>query len=108
LAETHVFYSDDAIALTPGADLPKDFDQTEFDVSDGDEIIAAASKLAGIWKKKRKFTDTANFTLKCGVCKLGELSWSSCERSRSDLSVSRLGWREGRDGPCQSHETHEL
>lgn len=63
----------DAIALTPSPDLPRDFDQTEFSVTDGDGIVEAAVNLASVWKQKRKFTDTANFTLKCGVCGKGWL-----------------------------------
>ncbi|KAJ8660661.1 hypothetical protein O0I10_003709 [Lichtheimia ornata] len=60
----------DAVALTPGLDCPEDFDQTRF--SSGDEsIINAAKKLADILRQKRKYTDVANFTLKCNQCMKG-------------------------------------
>ncbi|KAJ3033239.1 ubiquitin-specific protease otu1 [Rhizophlyctis rosea] len=61
----------DAVALAPFPDAPSDFDQTTFEGADGEKVLEAGVKLAGIWKKKRKFTDLANFTLKCGVCGKG-------------------------------------
>ncbi|KAJ3049882.1 ubiquitin-specific protease otu1 [Rhizophlyctis rosea] len=61
----------DAIALSPSPTAPEDFDQTSFEGSEGDRILEAGIKLAGIWKKKRKFTDLARFQLRCGVCKKG-------------------------------------
>ncbi|KXS12019.1 ubiquitin thioesterase OTU1 [Gonapodya prolifera JEL478] len=60
----------DAIAVTPFADAPQDFDQTRFG-SDEEHVLAAARRIAEIWKRKKKFTDLANFTLRCGVCKKG-------------------------------------
>ncbi|KAI9032339.1 hypothetical protein DFJ74DRAFT_654131 [Hyaloraphidium curvatum] len=61
----------DAIALTPDPALPPEFDQLEFPLSEGDAVVDAAARLAAVWQRKRKFTDTARFTLKCGVCGKG-------------------------------------
>jgi ubiquitin thioesterase OTU1 len=60
----------DALALTPSLGSSQEFDQTSFEITDPhfSEYIAAAVKLAGEWKKKKKFTDLANFTLKCSIC----------------------------------------
>ncbi|KAG2225318.1 hypothetical protein INT45_005562 [Circinella minor] len=60
----------DALALSPMTDAPADFDQTRFPVTD-DSILEAAKKLAEILRQKRKFTDVANFTLKCNQCQKG-------------------------------------
>ncbi|TPX62405.1 hypothetical protein PhCBS80983_g00430 [Powellomyces hirtus] len=61
----------DAVALTPSRDAHHDFDQTTFEGANADTVLDAAVKLAGIWKQKRKFTDLANFTLRCAQCKQG-------------------------------------
>ncbi|KAI9489575.1 hypothetical protein BDB00DRAFT_842563 [Zychaea mexicana] len=62
----------DALALAPMADAPADFDQTRFPVDDDhNSLLEAAKKLAGILRQKRKFTDVANFTLKCNQCLQG-------------------------------------
>ncbi|CDS08664.1 hypothetical protein LRAMOSA10025 [Lichtheimia ramosa] len=60
----------DAVALTPALDCPEDFDQTRFS-SEDESIISAAKKLADILRQKRKYTDVANFTLKCNQCMKG-------------------------------------
>ncbi|KAJ1340458.1 hypothetical protein BSLG_004905 [Batrachochytrium salamandrivorans] len=61
----------DAIVWTPSADAPYDFDQTLFTGPEAANAEHAALQLAAIWKKQRKYTDTANFTLKCGICSVG-------------------------------------
>ncbi|KAF9161147.1 hypothetical protein DFQ26_004813 [Actinomortierella ambigua] len=60
----------DAVALTPGLDIPADCDQTQFDVS-AEEILKAGVQLAAKLKKEHKYTDLANFTLKCSICGVG-------------------------------------
>ncbi|KAF9972095.1 hypothetical protein BGZ73_004830 [Actinomortierella ambigua] len=60
----------DAVALTPGTDIPEECDQTQFDVS-AEEILRAGVQLAAKLKKEHKFTDLANFSLKCSVCRVG-------------------------------------
>ena len=60
----------DAMARSFGA---QDFDITVFD-GDGPDfaaVLAAAKALVAHENKNKKFTDTANFTLRCGVCKQG-------------------------------------
>lgn len=68
----------DAVALAPTLNSPKEFDTTSFSADD-EEIVQAGVRLAEKLKKVRvsndlillqakKFTDLANFTLKCGVC----------------------------------------
>lgn len=61
----------DAVALTPSLDSPTAFDQTQFSEPLASRVVAAAVELAGIWNQKKKFTDLANFTLRCNVCKVG-------------------------------------
>ncbi|KAL8162547.1 hypothetical protein V2J09_014036 [Rumex salicifolius] len=64
----------DALAISPFEQAPEEFDQTIFGVL-GDRTIGPAERLALNFAKeqqmKRKFTDTANFTLRCGVCQMG-------------------------------------
>jgi len=61
----------DALALTPQEGSPEEFDKTVFSsVSDAD-ILDAALKLAEMAKKKKLFTDTAKFQLRCLVCQQG-------------------------------------
>ncbi|KAI8140786.1 hypothetical protein BJV82DRAFT_658835 [Fennellomyces sp. T-0311] len=60
----------DALALAPTSDSPAEFDQTRFPTDD-DSVLNSAKKLADILRQKRKFTDVANFTLKCNQCQKG-------------------------------------
>ncbi|KAI9199586.1 uncharacterized protein BJ171DRAFT_517999 [Polychytrium aggregatum] len=60
----------DVIAMSPADNAPEEFFTRTF--TDTAELVAtAAVQLAQIWKAKRKFTDLANFTLRCSVCKIG-------------------------------------
>jgi ubiquitin thioesterase OTU1 len=58
----------DAIALATGSSQQSD--QTLFIVSEDqeDHILKQVLVLASEWKKKGKYTDLANFTLKCVRC----------------------------------------
>ncbi|KAH9610524.1 hypothetical protein KSS87_000996, partial [Heliosperma pusillum] len=64
----------DALAMSPFEGAPEEFDQTIFAVR-GDRTIGPIEGLAATFAKEqqrlRKFTDTANFTLRCGVCQIG-------------------------------------
>ncbi|XP_057735678.1 OVARIAN TUMOR DOMAIN-containing deubiquitinating enzyme 2-like [Arachis stenosperma] len=64
----------DALAVSPFEGAPEDFDQTIFTVQK-DRSIGPVERLALNFVKdqqrKRRFTDTANFTLRCGVCQIG-------------------------------------
>ncbi|KAJ3000031.1 hypothetical protein HDV02_000983 [Globomyces sp. JEL0801] len=55
----------DAVALSPSTDSPPEFDQVLFQGEFIPKMDQAVSQLATTWKKLHKFTDTANFTLKC-------------------------------------------
>jgi ubiquitin thioesterase OTU1 len=48
----------------------KDFDQVVFEVDDR-VLEDAVAKLAAICKARHKYTDLANFTLKCTTCSQG-------------------------------------
>jgi ubiquitin thioesterase OTU1 len=64
----------DALAMSPVEEAPEEFDQTIFLVRTDRTIgpvEALANNLVKDWHRKRKFTDTANFTLRCGVCQIG-------------------------------------
>ncbi|KAL2919137.1 ubiquitin-specific protease otu1 [Polyrhizophydium stewartii] len=58
----------DALALSPSEGAPAEFDQTVFEGAAAERAAAAAQQLAQIWKQRRRFTDTARFTLRCGDC----------------------------------------
>ncbi|KAF7727121.1 ubiquitin-specific protease otu1 [Apophysomyces ossiformis] len=60
----------DALALAPAAGCSQEFDQTRFS-SDDQHILLAAQQLAEILRKQHKYTDVANFTLKCEQCQTG-------------------------------------
>lgn len=64
----------DALAMSPFERAPEEFDQTIFAVH-SDRTIGPVEGLALNFVKEqhrqRKFTDTANFTLRCGVCQIG-------------------------------------
>uniref|UniRef100_A0A7C9CMC8 Ubiquitin thioesterase OTU n=1 Tax=Opuntia streptacantha TaxID=393608 RepID=A0A7C9CMC8_OPUST len=64
----------DALAMSPFEGAPEEFDQTIFAVR-SDRTIGPVEGLALNFVKEqhrqRKFTDTANFTLRCGVCQIG-------------------------------------
>ncbi|EFJ13476.1 hypothetical protein SELMODRAFT_181660 [Selaginella moellendorffii] len=64
----------DALALAPFAGAPEDVDQTVFKVDEYGHIGPAerlAVKLVEESHRNRKFTDTASFTLRCGICQEG-------------------------------------
>ncbi|KAF9361464.1 hypothetical protein BGX34_007125 [Mortierella sp. NVP85] len=75
----------DALALTPGLDIPAECDQTQFDATSSEAIIAAGVQLAARLKKSvgfstngiemgdqaHKYTDIATFTIRCSLCKAG-------------------------------------
>ncbi|XP_073387774.1 OVARIAN TUMOR DOMAIN-containing deubiquitinating enzyme 2 isoform X6 [Physcomitrium patens] len=64
----------DALGLAPFPGAPEEVDQTIFSV-DKNGNIGSASRLAERVVEEahraRKFTDTGNFTLRCGVCQKG-------------------------------------
>ncbi|KAI7908046.1 uncharacterized protein BX663DRAFT_424550 [Cokeromyces recurvatus] len=60
----------DALALAPASDSPLEFDQTRFSTDD-ESVLTAAKLLVDDLRKKHKYTDVANFTLKCEECKIG-------------------------------------
>eukprot|EP00850_Spirogloea_muscicola_P019722 SM000197S05465 [mRNA] locus=s197:174516:176135:+ [translate_table: standard] len=64
----------DALALSPFVGAPEEVDQTIFPVR-SDRSIGTVSVLAESVvveaHRARQYTDTANFTLRCGVCQQG-------------------------------------
>ncbi|KAF9198242.1 ubiquitin-specific protease otu1 [Haplosporangium sp. Z 27] len=60
----------DALAITPGLDIPSECDQTQFD-ADSEDIINAGIQLSVLLKKAHKYTDLATFTLRCSICRAG-------------------------------------
>ncbi|KAF5727960.1 ubiquitin thioesterase OTU1 isoform X1 [Tripterygium wilfordii] len=64
----------DALAMTPFEGAPEEFDQTIFPVRKDRTIgpvEGLAVNLVKEQQRKRSYTDTANFTLRCGVCQIG-------------------------------------
>ncbi|KAG6424225.1 hypothetical protein SASPL_114640 [Salvia splendens] len=64
----------DALAMSPSDGAPEEFDQTIFAVQ-SDRSVGVIERLAlnlvQDQQRKRSYTDTANFTLRCGVCQIG-------------------------------------
>lgn len=58
----------DAAILKPALDVPDDFSTTVFSAGDS-QILSALKQLAEKLRKKRMYTNTATFDLKCEVCK---------------------------------------
>ncbi|XP_023735668.1 OVARIAN TUMOR DOMAIN-containing deubiquitinating enzyme 2 [Lactuca sativa] len=65
----------DALAMSPMDGAPEEFDQTIFSVNPDTRTIGSYESLAlnlvKDQQRKRSYTDTANFTLRCGVCQIG-------------------------------------
>eukprot|EP00892_Ulva_mutabilis_P003196 jgi/Ulvmu1/12878/UM098_0066.1 len=63
----------DALVVAAVPDAPEEVDCTVFDPAapDADQIMRAAEDLICSLHAQRKFTDTANFTLRCGTCLIG-------------------------------------
>ena len=67
------------MAISPLQDGPKDFDVTVFS-SFKTEILDAALRLARRLKEKHKYTDLANFSLRCGICRMGLIGQNEAQR----------------------------
>lgn len=64
----------DALAVSPFEGAPEEFDLTIFSVSSNRSVGPVEGLALNFVKdqhRKRNFTDTANFTLRCGVCQIG-------------------------------------
>ncbi|KAK1563148.1 hypothetical protein Q3G72_023065 [Acer saccharum] len=64
----------DALAMSPFDGAPEEFDQTIFPVRLDRTIRPVEGLALNLVKeqhRKRSFTDTARFTLRCGVCQIG-------------------------------------
>ncbi|KAL1207081.1 OVARIAN TUMOR DOMAIN-containing deubiquitinating enzyme 2 [Cardamine amara subsp. amara] len=64
----------DALALSPFEGAEEDFDMTIFPVGKDRSIGSIEGIVLNLVKdqqRKRSYTDTANFTLRCGVCQIG-------------------------------------
>ena len=57
--------------MAPTPTSAKEYDTTLFPPPLASAALSQALALAQEMKKARKFTDLANFTLKCGVCGVG-------------------------------------
>ncbi|XP_021892905.1 ubiquitin thioesterase OTU1 isoform X2 [Carica papaya] len=64
----------DALVMSPAEGAPEEFDQTIFAIRK-DRTIGPVEGLALNFvreqQRKRRYTDPANFTLRCGVCQIG-------------------------------------
>ncbi|XP_062017991.1 OVARIAN TUMOR DOMAIN-containing deubiquitinating enzyme 2 [Rosa rugosa] len=63
----------DALAMSPFEEAPEEFDQTIFAVKNKTigPVEGITLNLVKEQQRKRSYTDTANFTLRCGVCQVG-------------------------------------
>jgi len=60
----------DAMAYTFDTSYPEDLDVTVFSPQDK-SVLTKASKVVQDAHKAKQFTDTAGFSLRCGVCQTG-------------------------------------
>lgn len=60
-----------AIASREGAAESQDVTTIPSQGAKTDAVMAAAGRLVSRFHSSRQFTDTANFTLRCGTCKIG-------------------------------------
>ena len=60
----------DLLARTPFSEAPHDFDLCVFEADD-EIVMAEGRELAQKAKQAGKYTDTANFTIRCLVCQRG-------------------------------------
>ncbi|KAJ7960771.1 ubiquitin thioesterase OTU1-like [Quillaja saponaria] len=76
----------DALAMSPFEGAPEEFDQTIFAVQK-DRTIGQVDGLALNFVKeqqrKRSYTNTANFTLRCGVCQIGVIGQKECNNQEA-------------------------
>ena len=62
----------DAVAVSPSSsDTPDEFDVVVFPPNEALVVEDKLKVLGDQWRKQRKFTDLAAFTLKCGICSVG-------------------------------------
>ncbi|XP_059664789.1 OVARIAN TUMOR DOMAIN-containing deubiquitinating enzyme 2 [Cornus florida] len=64
----------DSLAMSPSDGAPEEFDQTIFVVQKDRTIGSVEGLTLNLVKeqqRKRSFTDTSNFSLRCGVCQIG-------------------------------------
>ncbi|ORZ18821.1 hypothetical protein BCR42DRAFT_449960 [Absidia repens] len=61
----------DALALSPMENCSNEFDETRFPASNDDSLLLAAQELASVLRRDHKYTDVANFSLKCENCQTG-------------------------------------
>ncbi|KAH1062678.1 hypothetical protein GLYMA_02G291000v4 [Glycine max] len=64
----------DALVMSPFEEAPEEFDQTIFAVQKNRSIgpvEGLALTFVKDQQRKRSYTDTSNFTLRCGVCQIG-------------------------------------
>lgn len=60
--------------MSPSEGAPEEFDQTVFSIRSDRSIGPVENLSLNLVKdahRKRSYTDTANFTLRCGVCQVG-------------------------------------
>ncbi|ESR65576.1 OVARIAN TUMOR DOMAIN-containing deubiquitinating enzyme 2 [Citrus sinensis] len=86
----------DALAISPFEGAPEEFDQTIFPVQKGRTIGPAedlALKLVKEQQRKKTYTDTANFTLRCGVCQIGVIGQKAVEHAQATGHVNFQEYR---------------
>nr|KJB12011.1 hypothetical protein B456_002G088500 [Gossypium raimondii] len=86
----------DALAMSPFEYAPEEFDQTIFAVQKDRTIgpvEGLALNLVKDQQSKRRYTDTANFTLRCGVCQIGVIGQKAVEHAQATGHVNFQEYR---------------
>ncbi|KAF7965264.1 hypothetical protein HWV62_44715, partial [Athelia sp. TMB] len=84
----------DAATLSPIKDAPAEFHQTVFPIMAADKsdpMLVAGQRLADILRKKKAFTNTATFDLKCEDCGQGLVGEKGARAHASETGHIRFG-----------------
>jgi len=84
----------DAATLSPIKDAPADFHQTVFPIMTADKsdpMLVAGQRLADILRKKKAFTNTATFDLKCEDCGQGLVGEKGAQAHAKETGHVRFG-----------------
>ncbi|KZP19562.1 OTU-domain-containing protein [Athelia psychrophila] len=84
----------DAATLSPIKDAPADFHQTVFPImtaEKSDPMLVAGQRLADILRKKKAFTNTATFDLKCEDCGQGLVGEKGAQAHAQETGHVRFG-----------------
>lgn len=94
----------DAISLSPLPVSPASFHTTVFPVTD-QTILTTADKLVSQLRARHYYTDTANFDLRCAICKTGLRGEKGARehamQTGRELSPVDYSWPQAKSNRCR-------